>query len=1173
MKPTPLRLVVAILLMPVGWLAAAPGDLDNDGLRDSVETNTGVYVSPTNTGTNPAVADSDGDSLPDGMEVSLGTNPLDATSKVQRPNIILINCDDLGYGDLGCFWQNQRTGTQKFATPGIDALAAEGVMLTHHYVGAPVCGSSRSTLLQGRHQGHADIRDNLFNYSLPDNHSLATVLKRAGYHTVHVGKAGISGTITRTATNAISLPGHPMYRGFNEFFGYWSHYMAHEHYPQNGTTDKEAKIVYNFSLVTDANVDLYTTDAWTAYAKKAIVENAQQGAGRPLFLYLAYDAPHFKNQIPPTKEYPAGFGLNGGVQWTGSPAYASTATNDPAKIDNPANLHSSVNAAWPDVQKRYVSMIRRIDDSVSDIVQTLRDLNIAQNTLIVFTSDNGPSNEEGQEPRYFRSFANFEGIKRDIWEGGIRSPTIAWWPGQIPATNQVASPRVCTVPSGHWDWMSTFAEVAKTPAPSYTDGISLVPSLTGTGAQRDREYLYFEYNLPGGLTPNWTEFPNHRNEASGQCQAIRIGNFMGVRTSMTTTSQPFRIYNVTTDPGEGTNLASTLPALQARMQEISVSCRTALPLAPRFYDNALMPAVQLGAVTPGVKFKAFEGFWQCLPEFRTLTPSNEGQCAGFSTQALPKPTDCGVAYSAYLQVPVDGSYTFSVTSDAETSLWIHDANVIDNDYAWTQTKSSSTVGLKAGLHPIRLYYRHRTGTPTLGLSYSGPGISSQPIPLNSLLVEGVPPELQPDTLATKRDTEATSDVLANDTSSMPLSLVSAGPTLLGTTAIASNQLKLTPTAGTIGYDEFPYVATNGYNQYTSQVAATVLFDNEIWFPLEEGAGTSVHRVGGSSAVTGTLSGFANPATAWTMGRFRSALSFDGIDDHVDFPGLALPTGQQSRTFSCWLKTASKSSPELQALFSYGSNSTAGRFVVRLDNQANVASDQPLKLELGSGSGQITGTTPLNDGMWHHVAVVVDDHNGSGNVNVSETKLWVDGSLDPVSSTDGRELATGATLVPCLGGSNHNDGYNFTGKLDDVRFFDRALSDTEVQALYASRPIYLSIPADPVAGDDDGDGMSNEAEAIAGTDPDNASSVLHVGEFSVSGGTVSLKWMAFPGRDYQVEESTNLQSWLPVPGQDPVRIPPPASPGDPVLPTLLSVSFPSPGPSSHYYRLKVTLSSP
>ena len=1171
MKPKSLRLVVAVILACSSRLTAAPGDVDNDGLRDAVETNTGIYISPSNTGTSPTISDTDGDSLPDGVELTAGTNPVDPTSRINRPNIILINCDDLGYGDLGCFWQNQRTGTQKFSTPGLDALAAQGAMLTHHYVGAPVCASSRASLLQGRHQGHADIRDNQFNYPLPFNHSVATVLKRAGYHTVHVGKAGLAGAISRAETTTTKLPANPLAQGFDNFFGYWSHFHGHEHYPRNGTTDKEARIVNGYSLINDAYVDLYTTDAWTAFAKKTIIEDTQQTPSRPFFLYLAYDAPHFKNQIPPTKDYPAGKGLNGGIQWTGSPSYANTASNTAENVDNLANLHSSVNLAWPEVQRRYVSMIRRIDDSVSDIVQTLRDLNIDNNTLIVFTSDNGPSVEDGQDPRYFKSFANFEGTKRDIWEAGIRTPTIAWWPGHITGTNQTSAPRKISFPCAQWDWMATFAQLATVTPPSYTDGISLVPQLTGVGITKQREYLYFEYSLPGGATANWPEFPNHRNEASGQCQAIRIGDYMGVRTAITSATAPFRIFNVINDPGQGTNLAASLPDLQMRMQTIAISSRTTLASASRPYDNAVMPSIALGPVTNGVKFKTYQGYWPWLPDFEILSPTFEGLGSSISAAALPQANDTGLAFQSYLSVPTTGQYTFTLDSDDGSSLWVHDSNVIDNDYQWTASKSSAPVYLEAGLHPIRLFYRHRSGTPNLALRYSGPGIALQPVPNSALFIEGTPPELHPDTLTTKRGTEATVDVLANDTSTVPLSLASGGPTLLGTTSVVSNQLKLTPSAGTIGYDEFTYAASNGYNPFTSHVAATVLFDNEIWFPLEEGAGTSVNRVGGSPAVTGTLTGFANPANAWTSGRFHGAISFDGIENHVDFPGLALPTGQQPRTFSCWVKTYSKSSPELQTLFSYGSNNTGGRFLVRLDNQANVASDQPLKLEVGGGTGHITGTTPLNDGAWHHLAVVVDNFDGSEDVNVREAKLWVDGRLDPITSLEGRVLATGSTLVPCLGGSNHNEGYNFAGKLDEVRIFDRALSDAEVQALHLSRPTYLTVPGDP-ANDDDGDGMSNDAEEIAGTDPNNATSVLKVSQFNVSSGTVSLQWMAIPGRDYQVEDSTDLQFWQSVPGQGTVRIEPPAS-GGPAVPGVLSATFAKPAGISRYFRVKVTLSSP
>ena len=1172
MKPKSLRCVVASLLIPASWLAAAPGDADNDGLRDAVETNTGIYVSPSDTGTNPAVFDSDADSLPDGMELNLGTNPVSAASKVQRPNIIFILADDLGYGDVGCFWQNQRTSTWKFATPALDAMAAEGAKMTHHYAGAPICASSRCSLLQGQHQGHAGIRDAQTDLALPNNHTFSGVLQRAGYRTVHIGKAGLAGRFTRPLTSTIAqgLPAHPLKRGFDRFFGYVSHDEGHEHYPRNGTTPSQSFICDDYSPITDAHPDLFTSDAWTAFAKKTIVEETQQNPQRPFFIYLSYDTPHFVGRYAPTANYPNGRGLSGGLQWTGAPAYVNTATGDATRVDNPANAHPSVNPAWYTAAKKHVSMVRRIDDSVADLLQTLRDLGIDDNTLVVFTSDNGPAETELYPPT-FGSYGPFEGIKGDIWEGGIRVPTIAWWPGTIPGTNQLGNIREVTRPSANWDWLATFAQLAKAPAPSFADGVSLLPALTGQGNQPDRGFLYFEF-LRGYETPPYPEFPNHGGEDKWQMQAIRIGDFMGVRPKIESPDDAFKIYNVTVDPQQGNDLAASCPDLQKRMKYLGVAANRRNSISIRPYDTAVIPATPLAAASGGLLCRSYEGFWPWLPEFRDMTPVSQSLVPTVSATPRSRPDDVGLSFEGYLVVPATGSYLFRTNSDAATCVWVDEARVIDNDYNFTATKTSDPISLEAGFHPIRVHYRHLGGSASLQLSYSGPGIAMQPIPDSAFVIEGPPPELHPDSLTTRRVTEATANVLANDSSALPLTLVSAGPTLLGATGIASNQLTLTPAAGTIGYDEFPYVVTNGYSQHTSQVAATVLFDDEIWLPFEEGAGTSVNRVGGSPTVTGSLSGFADPASAWIAGRFHRALTFDGTDDQVDFPGLALPTGQEPRTFSCWLKTTSRSSPELQALFSYGSNITGGRFVVRLDNQPNVGSDQPLKVEASSGSGHVTGTTPLNDGVWHHVAVVVADHNGSGSVNISETKLWVDGHLDPVASSDGRVLATGSTLVPCLGGSNHNDGYNFTGKLDDVRLFDRALSDAEVQALYLSRPVYLTLPAD-LSNDSDGDGMSDDAEEIAGTDPDDSTSVLRIDEFTFSGGTVYLQWMAVPGRDYQVEESTDLELWQPVSGQGPVRIEPPSSPEEPALPPVLSVSFPTSGQGSRFFRLKVTLSTP
>lgn len=726
-----LRLVLPIFFCLFSVLHAAPGDADNDGLRDAAETNTGIYVSPSNTGTNPNLADTDGDSMPDGMEVNLGTQPLNTASKVNRPNIIYILADDLGYGDIGCFWQNQRTGTMKFATPGLDAMAAQGAMLTHHYVGAPICAPSRSSFLQGRSQGHADIRDFQFDFPLPNNHNIAGVLKNAGYRTIHIGKAGLTGKDYNNPT------AHPMDRGFDRFFGYLGHGQAHEHYPRNGTTEKAAKICDDRQFITDAYQDVFTSDVFTAFAKKSIIEENTNHPDRPFFIYLSYDTPHFNNQYAPTATYPAGLGRNGGLQWTGSPSYVNTAINDPNRVNNPANVHPSVPSNWGVDSKPFVSMVRRMDESVSDILQTLRDLGIDQNTLVVFTSDNGPE-PIGIFPPNFQSYAGFEGVKGDFWEGGIRSPVIAWWPGTLQSTNQLANIRRIARPCANYDWLATFAEMARVSSPTTSTGISMLPSLTGQGSQKDKGYLYFEMYMYG-TTPNYADFISHAGNPRDQMQAIRIGDFMGVRTAIATSNDPFKIYDVVNDPKQAVNLAAARTDLQQRMKYHAIAGRRKGGNTTRPYDTAPIPAVTPAAVKSGITWKSYEGYWPWLPEFRELTPATSGEALDISPALRSRAEDSGLAFEGYLSMATSGAYTFQTFSDASTSLWLHDSQSIDNDYNFTATKTSDPVYLSAGLHPIRLYYRHREGPASLELRYSGPGIAMQKIPASAFFVEGPPP--------------------------------------------------------------------------------------------------------------------------------------------------------------------------------------------------------------------------------------------------------------------------------------------------------------------------------------------------------------------------------------------------------------------------------------------------
>jgi hypothetical protein len=297
------------------------------------------------------------------------------------------------------------------------------------------------------------------------------------------------------------------------------------------------------------------------------------------------------------------------------------------------------------------------------------------------------------------------------------------------------------------------------------------------------------------------------------------------------------------------------------------------------------------------------------------------------------------------------------------------------------------------------------------------------------------------------------------------------------------------------------------------------------------------------------------------------LQFDGIDDQVNFPGMTLPTGAADRTFSCWVKTSSRSSPEIQTIFSYGSNLLGGRFKVRLQNTPGVDSDQPVKLDVYGGYAQ--GTKPLNDGQWHHLAIVVADHNGNGSVNVNEAKLYVDGVPDVVALKSGEIIATGSSLVPALGGSNHNAGFNFQGSVDDLRIFPRALGDAEVAALHAAEPWYLGPPPEPTE-DSDGDGMTDVAEEVAGTDPEDPASVLKILGMTRDAGSITLAWEGVPGRQYQAEQSDNLAAWQSVPGVDPVSLPTPVPPSAITSP-LLEATFPQGGATKRFYRIRVTAS--
>jgi arylsulfatase A-like enzyme len=659
-----------------------------------------------------------------------------------KPNIIFILTDDLGWGDVGVFYQNQRAkandkGEPWMFTPNLDKLAEQGAQLPHHYCAAPVCAPSRASLLLGVSQGHANVRDNQFDKALEDNYTMPSVLREAGYVTAAFGKWGLQGG----NQNGTTWPAHPLNRGFDYFLGYMRHRDGHEHYPKEGLYRGTKQVWENRVNIAGGLDKCYTADLWTAAMKKWIIDHKKEKGDVPFFAYLAYDTPHAVLELP-TQAYPAGGGIKGGLQWLDKPGrMINTASGKVDSWVHPDYLNATYDddhdpatreVPWPDTYKRYATSVRRIDSSVGDIMALLKDLNIDSNTLVVFTSDNGPSlesylpeNQVKNNPDFFNSFGPFDGVKRDCWEGGVRMPTIARWPARIPAKHIVENP------SASYDWLPTFTDAAGVPAPARTDGVSLLPSLTGVGKQRE-SLVYVEY-FNNGVTPGFAEFdPGHHNRKRNQMQMIRIGDHAGVRYNVQSHGDDFEIYNVVKDPGQRDDLAkdAKMDGLQKRMKEKILQVRRQDPSAPRPYDDELVPAVHNSKTKGGVTWKAYNGSFPWVPEVATLAPVAAGEAERPEATAF-RPDNQGLLFfHGYLRIPEDGEYTFYLSTHAGALLRIHEATVIDADYSYASgIDGKGKILLKAGLHPFRLYCISETEKkPLVNLQWQGPGITRQQIP-------------------------------------------------------------------------------------------------------------------------------------------------------------------------------------------------------------------------------------------------------------------------------------------------------------------------------------------------------------------------------------------------------------------------------------------------------------
>jgi len=433
----------------------------------------------------------------------------------EKPNIIYIMADDLGYGDLGCY------GQKEIQTPHIDKLADEGMKFTQHYAGSTVCAPSRCVLMTGLHTGNCYIRGNQRVNLRPEDVTVAELLQGAGYTTGLAGKWGLG---------IEGEGGVPNRKGFDFFFGYLDQGHAHNYYPTFLIRNEERVQLKNVVPDPKPSGAGVATEK-VEYSHDLIVEEGldfiRRSHEKPFFLYFALTLPHANNEAGPE-----------GME---VPDYGPYADRD-----------------WPDAKKGTAAMITRMDRDVGRLMALLKELGIDGNTLVLFTSDNGPHQEGGNDPEWFKSSGPLRGIKRDLYEGGIRVPFIAHWPGTV------APGSISDHISAFWDFLPTAMDIAGLDTPEGLDGLSYLPTLTGdTASQRQHDHLYWEFTEKGGR------------------QAIREGTWKGVRLDVSKDANaPLELYNLDEDLGEANNIAADHPAVVARLAAKMDAAHTPSELFP-----------------------------------------------------------------------------------------------------------------------------------------------------------------------------------------------------------------------------------------------------------------------------------------------------------------------------------------------------------------------------------------------------------------------------------------------------------------------------------------------------------------------------------------------------------------------------------------------------------------
>ncbi len=433
-----------------------------------------------------------------------------AQSTAKRPNIIFILADDLGYGDVG--FQGQRI----IHTPNIDRMAASGMRFTQFYAGTAVCAPSRASLMTGLHTGHTVIRGNRGfkpegQYPLADSSlTIASVLQEQGYTTGAFGKWGLGYP---------GSTGEPLKKGFTTFFGYNCQSLAHNYYPDH-LWDNGQRLELPGNLHSDS---VYSADLIHQHALHFLDEQHDH----PFFLFLAYTLPHAALQVPHDSVYYAYI----------QQLHESPRTPGPNDKKSDYTFEPYPHAA-------FASMVSRFDKYVGEIRKKVQELGIADNTLIIFSSDNGPHREGGGDPVFFHGSGQFRGIKRDLYEGGIREPFIAEWPGKIKAGS------VSNYTGTFWDLFPTFEELTGTPITPSIDGLSILPVFYGKSRPaKEHEFLYWEFHENGGR------------------QAVRWGRWKGIRQGVNTNADaPIELYDLEKDPEEKKDIASQHPDIVARIK-------------------------------------------------------------------------------------------------------------------------------------------------------------------------------------------------------------------------------------------------------------------------------------------------------------------------------------------------------------------------------------------------------------------------------------------------------------------------------------------------------------------------------------------------------------------------------------------------------------------------------